>query len=123
MKIFIILFSLFILAMAGFMALRPKQFTDFLLKISNAVWVHVAAAGARIAIGIALILYADQSRFPLTLQILGWLAIVAGVILALVPRAKFIRLMHWVLERFAPYIRVAAVFAALFAGFLIYAVI
>lgn len=123
MKAFIILFNLFILAMAGFMAFRPRQFTETLLKLSEAVWLHVLAAAARIAIGIALILYADQSRFPLTLQILGWLAIFAGVILALVPRAKFIRLMHWAFERFARYTRIAAVFAVLFAGFLIYAVI
>jgi len=123
MKIFIILFNLFILAMAGFMAFRPKQFTESLLKLSNAVWLHVLAAVARIAIGIALILYADQSRFPLTLQILGWLAVVAGVILALVPRAKFIHLMHWAFERFARYTRIAAAFAVLFAGFLIYAVL
>jgi hypothetical protein len=123
MKIFIILFSLFILSVAGFMALRPKQFTETLLKLSDTVWLHVGAAGVRIVIGIALILYADQSRFPLTLHILGWIAVVAGVIFALVPRAKFIRLMHWAFERFARYTRIAAVFAVLFAGFLIYAVL
>jgi hypothetical protein len=123
LKIFIILFNLFILAMAGFMAFRPKQFTETLLKLSDAVWLHIGAAGVRIVIGIALILYADQSRFPLTLQILGWAAVVAGVIFAFVPRAKFIRLMHWAFERFSPYMRIAAVFAVLFAGFLIYAVI
>jgi hypothetical protein len=123
MKIFIILFNLFILAMAGFMALRPRQFTATLLNLSENVWLHLLAAVARIAIGIVLILYADQARFPLTLQILGWLAIVAGISIALLPRAKFIRLMQWAFERFARYTRVAALIALLFAGFLIYAVI
>lgn len=123
MKIFIILFNLFILAMAGFMAFRPRQFIDSLLRVSDQFWVHVLAVVARITIGAALVLYADQSRFPLALQILGWLAIVAGIALALVPRSKFIRLMHWAFERFSHYARVAALFAVAFAVFLIYAVI
>lgn len=123
MKIFIILFNLFILAMAGFMAFRPRQFIDSLLRVSDQFWVHVLAVVARITIGAALVLYADQSRFPLALQILGWVAIVAGIALALVPRSKFIRLMRWAFERFSHYARVAALFAVAFAVFLIYAVI
>ena len=51
MKTFIILFNLFILAMAGFMALRPRQFTETLLKLSDAIWLHILAVVARIVIG------------------------------------------------------------------------
>jgi hypothetical protein len=123
MKTFIILFNVLILATAGFMAFRPRQFTDSLLKLADSVWMHIMAAAARIAIGIALVLYADHSRFPLALHILGWLAIVAGVIFIFVPREKFIELVHWAFNRFAPYTRFAALAAALFAGFLIYAVL
>ena len=76
-----------------------------------------------IAIGIALVLYAGQSQFPLTLQILGWIAIAAGVILALVPQAKFEQLIKWAFDRFRKYTRAAALIAVLFGAFLIYAVV
>jgi hypothetical protein len=123
MRTFIILFSAFIIAMAGAMALRPKQFTDALLRHARATWLHVLAAGTRIAIGLALVLYAEQSGFPRTLTILGWFAIAAGAMLALVPPSKFERLIRWSLERFGKFNRVAALFAVIFGGFLIYAVL
>ena len=123
MKTLIILFGLFIIGMAGLMAVRPKLFIDKLMQFADSVWMHVLAAAVRIVMGLALVLYADQSRFPLTLHIIGWIAIIAGVIIALVPHTKFTRLIRWVFDRFAPYTRIAAVFAVLFGGFLIYAVL
>ena len=123
MKTLIILFGLFIIGIAGLMAVRPKLFADKLMQSVGSVWIHVLAAAVRIVMGIALVLYAEQSRFPLALHIIGWIAIVAGVIIALVPHTKFTRLIRWVFDRFAPYTRIAAVFAVLFGGFLIYAVL
>ncbi len=123
MNIIIILFGLLIIVMAGIMAVRPKLFADTMLQYFGSVWLHVLAAAVRIAMGIALVLYADQSRFPLALHIIGWLAIAAGVIIALLPHAKFTRLFLWFFEKFAPYTRIAAIVAVLFGGFLIYAVI
>jgi len=123
MKLFIILFGVFMVTIAGIMAVSPKFFTDKMLRFAESVWLHVLAAAGRIALGIALILYADQSSFPLTLHIIGWIAIVAGVIIAFVPHAKFTRLIHWAFDLFARYSRIPAMFAVLFGGFLIYAVL
>ena len=123
MRIFIIGFGLFIIAIAGAMALRPKRFGDTLLRHVGTTWMQVLAAAVRIVGGIVLVLYAGQSRFPLTLQIVGWIAIVAGVIVALMPAAKFTQLINWAFERFSRYTQVAALFAVLFGVFLIYAVI
>jgi len=123
MRIFIIGFGIFIIAIAGAMALRPKRFGDTLLRYVGATWMQVLAAAVRIVGGIVLVLYAGQSRFPLTLQIIGWIAIAAGVIVALMPAEKFTRLINWAFERFSRYTQVAALFAVLFGVFLIYAVI
>ena len=123
MNIFVILFGLFIVVIAGFMALNPKRFTDIMLQFSDSVWMHTGAVAVRIILGIVLILVADQSRFPMALHIIGWIAIIAGVMIALIPHARFTRLIHWVLKKFARYMRIAAIFAVLFGGFLIYAVI
>ena len=123
MKLFIILFGVFMVTVAGIMAANPKLITDNMLRFAESVWLHVLAAAIRIVLGTALILYAEHSSFPLTLHIIGWIAIVAGVIIALVPHAKFTRLIHWAFNRFARYTRIAAMFGALFGGFLIYAVL
>lgn len=123
MKIFIIIFGIFIIVMAGFMLLRPKDFTSVLVRHAETAWMHILASVVRLVFGLVLVLYAAQSNFPLTLHILGWIGIVAGVTVALIPHAKFTRLVKWAFERFAPYTRFAALFAALFGGFLIYSVL
>ena len=123
MNILIILFGLFMVFMAGLMALSPKRFTDIMLQFSDSVWMHTGAVAVRIVLGIVLILIADQSRFPLALHIIGWIAIIAGVMIALVPHAKFTQLIRWAFDKLARYTRIAAIFAVLFGGFLIYAVI
>ena len=122
MRIFIIVFGLFVITMAGFMLFRRKAFSAALLKNSESAWVHILAVVVRLAFGLVLVLYAAQSHFPLTLQIIGWIGITAGVILALTPPAKFRQLIKWAFEKFTPYMPIAATFALLFGAFLIYAV-
>jgi hypothetical protein len=122
-KLLIIAFSLFIFVMAGMLALRPGLVTEFLLRHAAKTWMHVMAAAIRVIMGVALILYAPQSRFPLTLQVIGWIAVAAGVILALIPPAKFQQLINWAVDRFDRYTRMAGLAAVIFAMFLIYAVL
>ena len=57
------------------------------------------------------------------MQVIGWIAVVAGVILALIPPAKFQRLISWAFDRFGRYTRMAGLAAVVLAGFLIYAVL
>jgi hypothetical protein len=123
MQILIILFGLLIIAMAGWMAVKPETFTAFLLRHAGSLWMHLLAAGVRIVMGIALILYADWSRFPLALEILGWIAVTAGVVLGFTPPSRFESLVRWAFNRLGKYARAAAVLAVLFGGFLIYAVL
>jgi len=122
-KFLIIAFGLIVVVMAGVLVLRPKDLTEFLLRHAADVWLHVLAAAMRITIGVALLLYAPHSRFPLTLQVLGWIALVAGVIIALIPPAKFRQLITWAFERFGSYTRMAAVAGLIFGVFIIYAVL
>jgi len=122
-KVLIIVFGLFVVVAAGSLALRPKTLTEFLLRHAAETWLHVLAAAMRILIGVALLLYASQSRFPMTLQILGWVAVAAGIIVALVPPSKFKQLITWAFERFGSYTRAAALAALVFGVFLIYAVL
>ena len=90
---------------------------------ADSVLLHVLAVVLRIVLGFALLVYAPESRFPLVLEILGWVAIAAALVLALLPRARFRQLLIRVFDILGGFIRFAAVAAIAFAAFLTYAVI
>ena len=123
MRIFILLFGLFIVVADGALVLKPDSVMNLILRYSGSLLMHVLAAGVRIVLGIVLLLYADQSRFPLTLEVLGWISLAAGLVLAVLPPARFQALIRWAFDRFGPFTRAAAMLAVLFGAFLIYAVI
>ena len=76
----------------------------------------------RLLLGIALIIAAPASKFPVALTALGWLAIIAAIFIGAIGRARFSKLMTWVLGIPTNLGRVSGIFTILFGGFLVYAV-
>jgi len=85
--------------------------------------MHFLAVTVRLIIGALLIAQASLSKFPLVIEILGWLSIVASMTFAVMGRHNFKRLMSWALSLLKPFGRVGGAFAAIFGAFLIYAFI
>lgn len=85
------------------------------------VSLQVLAIGIRVVLGILLIQYASQSKFPTVIEIIGWLSIAAAVTFSLIGRRRFLSLMTWTLSLLKPYGRVGGLIAMAFGGFLIYA--
>ena len=85
--------------------------------------LQVVAVTLRLVLGILLIEYASVSRFPLIIEILGWLSIAAALTFMLIGRTNFLRLMNWAISLLKPYGRVGGIFAAAFGAFLFYAFI
>lgn len=83
--------------------------------------LHLAAIAVRLIIGVLLIQHAVASKFPLIIEIIGWLSIAAALTFSIIGRQRFIRLMRWAFSFLQPYGRVGGLFAALFGGFLVYA--
>ena len=52
MQYLIVAFGLFILITAGLLIVRPAAFTAFMLKNADRSWLHLAAVGVRLALGI-----------------------------------------------------------------------
>ena len=96
---------------------------DFLRRHTGSTYLHQMAIGVRLVLGIVLIGYADHSRFPLLLGILGGLSIVAAVVIAVLPGHKFEQLVRWAIERFEGYMRPASVIVVVFGLILIAAVV
>ena len=121
MTISIIIFGSLIL-IAGILLLRnPEIIFGFLQdNIENSA-IHVIAVMIRLIIGTLLITQSSLSRFPLGIEVLGWVFIVTGFSLAVIGRNKFGRLKSWVLTNLMPFGRLAGVIAIAFGGFLVYA--
>ena len=87
------------------------------------VSLQVFAVGIRLIIGVLLILYAAESKFPTIIEILGWLSIAAAITFGVIGRRRFLGLMAWAFSLLKPYGRIGGLFATVFGGFLVYAFI
>lgn len=80
MKLVVLLIGGLILA-AGLVGMaKPDAFVTFarrFLRLPGALWL---AAALRIAIGVVFLLAAPDTRWPVFVQVFGWIAIVVGVI-------------------------------------------
>ncbi len=101
----------------------PKKLLQSVKGMMDADWGIYFAVIVRLMLGVALIITAPGSRFPLVFQIVGWVAIIAGVAAAFIGRERLRRFTNWWFERFSPSgIRLWVLFAMAFGGFLIYGV-
>ena len=85
--------------------------------------LQVVAVVLRLVLGILLVEYATVSRFPLVIEVLGWLSIAAALTFMLIGRTNFLKLMNWALTLLKPYGKIGGVFAAGFGAFLMWAFI
>jgi len=121
MTLLIITIGSLILFAGVLLLINPEIIFGFLRNNSEKSAIQVIAVLARLIIGILLITQSSQSRFPLAIELLGWVFIVAGVSLAVIGRTKFRTLITWVVTNLRAYAPIAAVIALAFGGFLVYA--
>lgn len=111
-----------LIAVAGVSLIaKPDVLINFLRDNSNKLWLRGFAVVVRLILGIALILHSDASRWPIVITVLGYIAIVAALFIAVLRQRTFERLMAWILSWIAPFARVGGVFAVIFGALLIYA--
>lgn len=121
MTALIIIFGALTLLAGVVILINPEIIFRYLRSNLDKLAIHILAVVVRLIIGALLINQSSLSKFPLVIEILGWLSIVAAFTLAAMGRHNFHRLMSWALTFLKPYGRVGGIFAAAFGGFLIYA--
>ena len=121
MTILIILFGALTLLAGIIIVINPETIFGLLRKHIERLGLQILAVVIRVVLGVLLIHQAGTSRFPLAIEIIGWLSIAAAIILAVIGRNNFKRLMNWALSLAKPIGRVGGVIAACFGAFLIYA--
>lgn len=121
MTVAIILFGALTLLVGIVIIIDPEFVFGFFRNYMDKPVVHILAVVIRLILGAFLIHQSTISRFPLIIEILGWISIIAAVVLAVMGRLNFIRLMSWALSFSKPLGRVGGIIAMAFGAFLIYA--
>jgi len=121
MTVLIILFGGLTLLAGIVIVLNPDIIFGFLRQKLDKLELHILAVVVRLVLGILLIYQSGVSRFPLVVEILGWLSIVAAVSLAVMGRSNFRRLMSWALSLVGVFGRAGGALAVAFGAFLIFA--
>jgi len=119
----IIFFGLLIFFAGIIIVFNPEIIFGVLRNNYEKISLHILAVVIRLLIGVLLIVYASESKYPMVIEIIGWLSIAAAATFAIMGRQNFIRLMSWAFDLLKPFGRIGGVFAAVFGGFLVYAFI
>lgn len=121
MNLIIYLFAFFIVMAGIVLMLRPAVLMDFLESNSDKTWIYASAIAVRALLGWILIQQSTLSRFPLVIEVLGWLMILAALFLLLLGHSRFMSLVRWLTSKLGHLSRLAGVFALVFGAFLVYA--
>jgi hypothetical protein len=102
---------------------NPEIIFKLLRDNSEKIWLHIVAIIVRLLLGVLLIIQASFSKFPLAINIIGWIAIFAAIVLTVIGRKRFKHLMSLAFSLIKPFGRISGVLGLCFGLFLIYAFI
>ncbi len=123
MTIFIIIFGA-LTCLAGIVILvNPELVFGLLQKNYAKIELQIVAVALRLILGVILIVQSDNSKYPIVIEIIGWLSIVAAVFFIVIGRNNFLKIMSWALSQVKTLGRIGGVIASTFGAFLIYAFI
>ena len=113
-----------VLVMTGLIILyKPEIIFGLITQKAESPLLHLLAIVVRIILGSLLVINAEASKLPLIIRLFGVISIVAALFLTAMGRARFIRLMYWMLAFIDPLGRIAGFVVAVFGVFLVYSFI
>lgn len=121
MSILIIVFGILMLLAGMLLITNPDIIFKVLRGNSDKLWLHIGAVVVRLLLGGLLIYQASFSKLPVTMEVIGWLAIFAAIVFTVIGRKKFQRLISWAFSLGKPLGRIGGVLALCFGSLLIYA--
>ena len=123
MAYIIFIFGIMVLLGGLILLVKPDCVINIFIKFKNSLGFHSGAVIARIILGIALVAGSPGSRYPLILEVLGWLTLAAAAVLCLIGRNRFIKMIDLVIGTPRIFKRVMGFLGILFGCFFIHAVI
>lgn len=117
----VILFGVFIIFIGFVMFINPKKARVTLRKAGSTNFINYVEITIRLIPAIALILYADFSKFPEAFEIFGWIMLITSLILYAVPRKIHHKFSMKSADILKPiYFQLISPFAFIFSGLIIY---
>ncbi len=101
--------------------LKPAAVFGPLRRNAGRPVVYIGAVLGRLVFGALLVIVSDQAKHPVLIDLLGWLLLVSAVALVVMGRARFERLVCWVLDKGRSVARPGGMAAVLLGGYLVYA--
>ncbi len=123
MTYIILLFGIFIILAGIVLLVRPDYIISHFTKYGDSFRLHFFAVLVRIILGLAFIIGASGTKYPMIMQIFGGIFIFAALVLCVIGREKFKSIIRWTTKISPVFQRFMGVFAILFGYFFIYAVI
>ena len=116
----ILLFGIFIIFAGLVMLFSPKKARATLRKAGSTNFINYAEITIRLIPAIALIIYADFSKFPLAFTIFGWFMGLTSFVLYFIPRKAHHDFSMKSADMLKPiYFQLISPFAFLFGGLII----
>ena len=101
----------------------PNRLIEAVRSIWGKPWGIYAAVIVRLLLGALLIFAAPDARFPVVFKVLGWLSIIAAILIPLLGRTLLDRIINWFTTLSSLLVRFWLLFGIAFGGFLIYCLI
>jgi len=101
----------------------PNRLIEALMSIWGKPWGIYVAVIVRLLLGALLIFAAPDARFPVVFKVLGWLSIIAAILIPLLGRTLLDRIINWFTALPSLLVRFWLLFGIAFGGFLIYCLI
>jgi len=120
MSILIIILGILMLLAGILLIINPDIIFKVLRENFDKLWLHIGAVVVRLLLGALLIHQASVSKFPVTMEVIGWVAIFAAIVFTVIGRTNFKRLISWAFSLVTSLGRIGGVLALCFGSFLIY---
>lgn len=122
MGIILTLIALAIVFIGVMLVWKPDSVLGMVKLYADETGLQVMASIGRILVGLAFIVYASQSNLPTLLTILGWLAIISGVVFLFLKQETFSNLVRTVVNQYGQFAQIAGGIATVLGLVVLYAV-
>jgi hypothetical protein len=121
MHILVSSLGVLIILMSLYVMVAPAAFQQKLPELLSGASLYLIAL-ARLLLGSLLLAVATQSRHPDIMAGLGWLTVLAGLLLVVIPPDTMSSIAQWYARLSTTTLRLMLPFAAAFGAYLVYAV-
>ena len=122
-KVIIFLFGAATCVVCALGIYAPNRLIEKVKSIWGKSWGIYAAVIVRLILGALLIIAAPDARFPVVFKVLGWLSIIAAILIPSLGRTRLDRLINWFTALPSSLVRFWLLFGIAFGGFLIFCLI